>query len=123
MLTKDKVNDNIYIQQLKENLRELNPYLVLLYGSYAYGTPHKDSDIDLLVVTNDKFFPQTFKERTNLYIAVSEHILNISKQVPVDLIVYTLPMYEQFVEVGSSFSKEILSKGIILYESKHPAMA
>ena len=116
-------NDNTYVQQLKENLRELNPYLVLLFGSYAYGTPHKDSDIDLLVVTNDKFIPQTFTERTNLYIAVSEHILNISRQVPVDLIVYTLPMYEQFIEVGSSFSKEILSRGIILYEGKHSAIA
>jgi predicted nucleotidyltransferase len=116
-------NDNIYLQQLKESLSQLNPFLVLLFGSYAYGTPHQDSDIDLLVVTNDEFIPQTFKEKTNLYIAVSEHILNISKQVPVDLIVYTLPMYEQFVEVGSSFSKEILSKGIVLYESKHSAMA
>ena len=113
--------DNIYIQQLTENLRELNPYLVLLFGSYAYGTPHIDSDIDLFVVTNDEFVPQTFKEKTNLYIAVSEHILNISRQVPVDLIVYTLPMYRQFIEGGSSFSKEILNNGIVLYESKHPA--
>ncbi|MBA4407996.1 MAG: nucleotidyltransferase domain-containing protein [Bacteroidota bacterium] len=116
-------SDNTYIQQLKENLKELNPYLVFLFGSYAYGTPHKDSDIDLLVVTNDKYIPQTFKEKTNLYIAVSEHILNISKQVPVDLIIYTLPMYEQFLKTGSSFSKEILSKGIVIYESKHSAMA
>lgn len=115
--------DNIYIQQLKEKLRELNPYLVFLFGSYAYGTPHKDSDIDLLVVTNDKYIPQTFKEKTNLYIEVSDYILNVSKQVPVDLIVYTLPMYKQFIETGSSFSKEILSKGIVIYEGKHSAMA
>ena len=115
--------DNIYIQQLKERLTELNPFLVLLFGSYAYGTPHIDSDIDLLVVTNDEFVPQTFKEKTNLYITVSEHILNISKQVPVDLIVYTLPMYRQFLAGGSSFSKEILKNGIVLYEDQHPAMA
>ena len=123
MKIKSMLNDNIYIQQLKENLRELNPYLVFLFGSYAYGTPHKDSDIDLLVVTNDEFIPRTFKEKTNLYIAVSEHILNISKQVPVDLIVYTLPMYKQFLKSDSSFSKEILSKGIVIYENKHSAMA
>ncbi|MDO8930443.1 MAG: nucleotidyltransferase domain-containing protein [Bacteroidota bacterium] len=115
--------DNTYIQQLKEKLKELNPYRVFLFGSYAYGTPHIDSDIDLLVVTNDEFIPQTFQEKTNLYISVSEHILNISKQVPVDLIVYTLPMYKQFIETGSPFSKEILSKGIVIYENKHPAMA
>ncbi len=113
----------IYIQQLKEKLKELNPYLVLLFGSCAYGTPHDDSDIDLIVVTDDEFIPQTFKEKTDLYISVSEHILNISKQVPVDLIVYTKPMYKQFIKTGSSFSKEILSKGKVIYESKHSAMA
>ncbi len=116
-------DENIYIQQLKDNLAELDPHLVLLFGSYAYGTPHQDSDYDLLVVTNDDFIPQTFKERTSLYIAVSKHILSISTQVPVDLIVYTLPMFKQFVELGSSFSKEILSKGIVIYEGKYPAMA
>lgn len=115
--------DNNYIQQIKEKLKELNPHRIILFGSYAYGNPHIDSDIDLLVVTNDQFIPQTFKEKTNLYISVSEHILTISKQVPVDLIVYTLPMYEQFIETGSSFSKEILSKGIVIYETKHTAMA
>ena len=115
--------DNNYIQQLKERLKELNPYRIILFGSYAYGTPHKNSDIDLLVVTNDEFIPQTFKEKTDLYISVSEHILNISKQVPVDLIVYTLPMYKQFIETGSSFSKEISRNGIVIYETKHTAMA
>lgn len=115
--------ENTYIQQLKKDLITLNPYLIILFGSYAYGTPHIDSDIDLLVVTNDEFIPQTFKEKTNLYIAVSEQILDISKQVPVDLIVYTLPKYKQFIETGSSFSKEILSQGIVIYESKHAAMA
>jgi len=116
-------NDNIYIEQIKENLKELNPYLILLFGSYAYGTPHKDSDIDLLVVTNDNFIPQSFKEKTDLYISVNEHILNIASQVPVDLIVYTLPMYKKFVELQSSFSREILSKGIILYENNHARVA
>lgn len=115
--------DNTYIQQLKEKLMELNPYRIILFGSYAYGNPHIDSDIDLLVVTNDLYIPATFKEKTDLYISVSEHILNISKQVPIDLIVYTLPMYEQFIETGSSFSKEILSKGIVIYETKHTTMA
>ena len=109
--------DNSYIQQLKDNLIAIDSYLVILFGSNAYGTPHIDSTIDLLVVTKDEFIPQTFKEKTNLYIAVGQQILNVSKQVPVDLIVYTLPMYKQFVETGSSFSQEILSKGIVIYES------
>jgi len=109
--------DNIYIQQLKERIKELNPYLILLFGSYAYGTPHQDSDIDLLVVTKDDFMPQTFKERIQLALNINIYIRDLTAQVPIDLIVYTLPMFQKFKELNTSFSREILNKGIILYEN------
>jgi predicted nucleotidyltransferase len=115
--------ENIYIRQIIENLKEINPYMILLFGSYAYGTPHQDSDIDLLVVTNDNYVPKSFTEKNILYIATIEHILDIAQEIPVDLIVHTLPMYKKFIETGSSFSKEILNKGIILYESNNKGMA
>jgi uncharacterized protein len=114
---------SVYIEQLTSKLSELDVRLVMLFGSYAYGTPHKDSDIDLLVVTNDEFMPQTFTEKNKLYISISEHILPILMQVPVDLIVYTLPMFRQFSESGNSFSKEVLTKGIVLYEKRCIAVA
>jgi len=115
--------ENIYIQQLTESLKTLNPYMVLLFGSYAYGTPNPDSDIDLLVVTNDNFIPQNFDEKMKISLKVKKHILNINKQVAIDLIVYTRPMYQKFIELQSSFSREILSKGIILYENNNTALA
>ncbi len=115
--------DNIYINQLRDKLSELKPYLVLLFGSYAYGTPHTDSDLDILVVLNDNSMPTTFKEKQALYLKVSPYTRPVAKQVPVDLIVYTIPMYEQLKKMENSFSKEIFQKGIILYENKHSAMA
>jgi predicted nucleotidyltransferase len=116
-------SDNIYIQQLKDNLKELNPYLVLLFGSYAYGTPHEDSDIDLLVVTNDVFTPNDFNEHSQLYLKVSKAIRPIKKQIAVDLIVHTLPMYQKFIELNSLFASEIITKGKIIYESNHTKVA
>lgn len=113
----------MYIQQLKESLKELNPYLIMLFGSYAWGTPHKDSDIDLLVVTNDDFMPENYDEKLTLSLKVKRQIFEINKQVAIDLIVYTRPMYQRFIELQSSFSREILSKGIILYENNYKAMA
>jgi predicted nucleotidyltransferase len=101
----------------------LNPYLVLLFGSYAYGTPHIDSDLDIIVVLNDNTMPVTFKEKQSLYLKVSPYTRPVAKQIPVDLIVYTIPMYEHFKETKNSFSKEIIQKGIVLYENKHSAMA
>ncbi|MBC7933558.1 MAG: nucleotidyltransferase domain-containing protein, partial [Rubrivivax sp.] len=39
------------IQQLSERIaREFRPECIILFGSYAYGTPTGDSDVDLLVV-------------------------------------------------------------------------
>jgi len=116
-------SDNIYIEQLKTSLSELNPYLVLLFGSYAYGTPHEDSDIDLLVVTNDNYMPQTFKEKHEIYKQVSQKIRSVKSQISVDLIVHTIPMYNKFIEQNSSFANEISTQGKIIYESNHTRMA
>ena len=115
-------SDNIYIEQLKISLSKLDPYLVLLFGSYAYGTPHKDSDIDLLVVTNDNYIPN-FNEHSQLYLKISKEIRPIKKQIAIDLIVHTLPMYQKFIEQNSLFALEITTKGKIIYESNHPTMA
>jgi len=116
-------SDNIYIEQLKINLSELNPYLVLLFGSYAYGTPHQDSDLDIFVVLNDNSMPTTFQEKQALYLKVSPYTRPIAKQIPIDLMVFTIPMYEQFKSIKSNFSQEILNKGVVIYESNHSTMA
>lgn len=115
--------ENIYIQQIREHLKEFNPYLVLLFGSYAYGTPNEGSDIDLLVVTNDDFMPNDFREHSQLYLKVSRAIRPIKKQIAVDLIVHTLPMYRKFIEQNSSFASEITTKGKIIYARDHSTVA
>ena len=114
---------NKYIQQINKKIQALNPYLVLLFGSYAYGSPDENSDIDLLVVTNDNFIPQNFQEKTEIYLKIKQQISEINKHVAVDLIVYTIPMYNKFRELNSSFAREIINKGKILYESNNTAVA
>jgi len=34
--------EDSYIEQLKKHLIGLNPYLILLFGSYAYGKPNEN---------------------------------------------------------------------------------
>ena len=117
------LRDNAYIQQIKECLSELDVDLVLLFGSYAHGTPNQDSDLDIFVVLNDHSMPVTFKEKQELYLKVSSYTRPIARQIPIDLMVFTIPMFNQFKRSNSSFSNELLSKGIILYERDHKTMA
>lgn len=39
--------------EIIEKLKPLNPDKIILFGSYAYGTPNEDSDIDLFLIKND----------------------------------------------------------------------
>ncbi len=116
-------NYDKYIKQIKANLQKHDPFLVLLFGSCVSGNLHKDSDIDLLVVTKDDYMPQTFKEKTELYLKIRGLIEEVNKEVAIDLLVYTLPMYKKFIEMNSSFSREITEKGKIIYESNNTKMA
>ncbi len=75
--------------QIVERLKPLNPEKIILFGSYAYGTPHKDSDIDLYVVTSDDFMPQSWREKSRIYLNVANMLDDIMKKYPTDLIVHT----------------------------------
>jgi len=39
--------------EIVERLKPLNPNKIILFGSYAYGTPNEDSDIDLFLIKDD----------------------------------------------------------------------
>ena len=95
-------------------LKPLGLDKVILFGSHAYGTPNSHSDIDLYVVTNDDSTPQSYKEKRALVWNVSSKILDIRKKYAIDLLVHTKQMHEKFIELQSSFSKEILENGRVL---------
>ena len=71
------------------------------------------------MVTNDDHLPKSYKEKSDIYLEVSNLLTDIKSTIPIDLIVYTKPMYERFIELGSLFSKEISLKGTVLYEADH----
>ncbi len=114
-------------EDLKKNIlksvMEIDPYKVILFGSYASGRPHKDSDIDLFVVTKDDYVPGNFKEKMALKVKVSKAFDSIRKQYPIDLIVYTKRMNDKFLDIGGMFAKEIINRGIVLYEADDERVA
>ncbi|MCX6227387.1 MAG: nucleotidyltransferase domain-containing protein [Bacteroidia bacterium] len=107
-----------YIPLLVDKLLATQPEKIILFGSYAYGEPNTNSDLDILVVTGDDIIPASFSEKSKIYLKISKAISAIKKEFPVDLIVHTKPMHQKFIEIDSLFARELLSKGKVLYEKK-----
>jgi uncharacterized protein len=64
-------------QILAQLLERLKPYRVILFGSYAGGTPEAGSDVDLLVVTDDDSMPASFEESMENYLMVSSALVQL----------------------------------------------
>ena len=91
---------------------EFHPDKIILFGSYAYGTPHEDSDVDLLVV-----MPAYNQHNQAVRIR-----WRLTAPFPVDLIVRTPKEMAWCLEEGESFTATIVSKGKILYEKDDPGV-
>src|SRR6516164_9676903 len=85
---------------------EFQPDRIVLFGSYAYGTPHEDSDVDVLVI---------IPARNQLDMAFKIHWA-IQPPFPLDIIVRTPKEMAWRLEEGESFLTEVLSRGKVLYE-------
>ncbi len=86
------------------------PEKIILFGSYAYGTPHADSDVDLLVIMPARNeVEQAFKIRCD-----------VPTQFPMDLIVLKPRNVKWRLAEGESFLTEVMTKGKILYEKDDP---
>ena len=57
------MDKNKVIALVRDALIPLHVKKIILFGSYAKGTPHQDSDIDLFVVTDDDFIPGSFAQK------------------------------------------------------------
>lgn len=99
-------------QQIKEVAdkiaKEYQPEKIILFGSYAWGEPNRDSDVDLFVV----------KE--------AENIREIAKKIdgsifprpfPIDLIVYTPEKLKSELSLEEPFVSKITEQGKILFEN------
>ncbi len=101
------------IQQLVDRIKQFDPEKIILFGSYAYGTPNEDSDVDLFVIKNVK--PVNARK---LRINIRTHLRDIiyNQNVPVDLLLDSQEHIDKRIEKGDSVYKEIMSKGRTVYE-------
>lgn len=106
------MNIELLKKEILACLLPLKPDKVILFGSYAWGEPSADSDVDLYVVTRDSTMPATYRERSELYLRYAKAMNALNGTIPLDMVVHTRPMHQKFLEIDSMFSRKILQSGI-----------
>ena len=98
------------IQRIVDKLvAEYAPQQVILFGSYAYGTPDRDSDIDLLIIkeTEEPFIERVAEARRAM--------AGTHENVPTDILVMTPAEISVRLGKGDHFIEDIVGKGRSLY--------
>ena len=94
-----------FARQIAERFQ---PEKIILFGSYAYGKPHEESDVDLLVIMRTKG-------------AIDQSIrikMAFERLFSLDLIVRTPWQIERGLKDDNWFLREIMEKGKVLYEAR-----
>jgi predicted nucleotidyltransferase len=103
------------VEEMTERLKELKPYKVILFGSYARGNPREDSDLDVAVILDSYDFVKSFKEKMERKVLVSKILLEINYRIAMDILVYSKAEFEHLKEKNNFFIKEIETNGKVLY--------
>ena len=95
-----------------EVAERFQPEKIILFGSYAYGTPHANSDVDILVV-------MPARSMTEQAVRIQ---MAIEAPFAMDLLVRTPQFIERREKLGDSFLKEISTQGKLLYAKRNAGM-
>jgi predicted nucleotidyltransferase len=94
---------------VKQLVDAYTPEKIILFGSYAYGQPNADSDLDLLIIkrTSERFIDR--------WINVRRIVSDPKRSIPFEPLVLTPEELKERLAIGDQFIKEIVTKGEVLY--------
>jgi len=107
MVKDEKIKEiiSIVVEKIKN---EYQPEKVILFGSYAYGKPVEESDIDLFIIK------ETEKKRVDRYCEVRK-ILRDIRGISIQPVVFTKGELDSRLKIKDDFILEIMEKGEVLY--------
>ncbi|GBR75551.1 DNA polymerase beta domain-containing protein [Candidatus Termititenax persephonae] len=82
---------------------------IYLFGSYAYGKPHQDSDLDFYVVLDDKVELRDIDAAIKIRKAIRD-----KKNMPVDILVSKQKAFFQRKD-NATIEKQIANNGVLVY--------
>ena len=97
------------IEEVKNRLvKTYNPIAIYLFGSYAWGHPTEDSDLDLLIVI-DKSDEKSYKR------PIPGHDVLFGMGLSKDIIVYTKEEFENRANEVTTLAYKIKKDGELIY--------
>jgi predicted nucleotidyltransferase len=97
-------------QVVGQIVEKCKPQKIILFGSYARGTPHPESDVDMLVIMETQ-------------LREVEQAIQICQQIEyrfgLDLIVHTPKYLAERLKIGDWFLRDVLKEGKVLYEARN----
>jgi len=97
------------IQKIKNQIvKNYKPEKIILFGSFAYGKPNKNSDLDLLIIKNTK---------SSRVKRIKDVLMKVDSDLPLEPLVYTPKELACRIKLGGDFFiEEVIRKGKIIYE-------
>jgi len=99
----------IIVRAIEKIKKYYKPQKIILFGSFAWAKPTKDSDVDLLIVKKTKL---KHRERS---LTVRRMISEENALIGIDILVYTPEEIAERLRIGDSFISKIFKKGEVLY--------
>ena len=91
------------VNQIVKNYK---PEKIILFGSFAYGTPKISSDIDLLIIKNTK------KRKVE---RIKDVLMKVESGFPLEPLVYSPKELQERLNLGDFFFQDIMKNGKVLY--------
>jgi uncharacterized protein len=105
---RDRIPEPAIRQMVQSIAGKFAPLRIILFGSYAFGAEQPESDVDLLIIL------ETTRREIDMALEIRRWL---QPQFALDLVVITPERLQQRIAWGDSFLREILKKGVVLYES------
>lgn len=94
---------------MEQLINHYEPEQIILYGSLAWGNPHSDSDIDLLIIK------ETDETPLQRRVDVRRLVAHARRRIPFSPLVITPGELQQRLSLADPFYRDILTNGSVLY--------